>query len=316
MQTISDVTVNLALSFPKLINALQCAFTENITVPPRLHFDIENPSASRETTLLMMPAWQVGDVAGVKLVTVAPDNHKHQLPSIQGTYLLFDVKTGALKATMDAPSLTAKRTAAASALAARFLSRENSKILLVVGTGTLAPQLIEAHASVRPIEIVYVWGRNIEKAQRVCQQVKHLGLKCEAIENLKEHVIKADIISCATLSTKPLIFGEWLQKGQHLDMVGAYRPDMREMDDQCLLRSQIFVDNMESALRETGDLAIPLHEKVIFPEDIKADLFSICDKSYIFKRKVEDITVFKSVGHALEDLTAAKLVAEYINTSV
>jgi len=315
MQTISEVTVNLALSYPKLIKALQLAFTENIIVPPRLHFDIENPSASRETTLLMMPAWQAGDVAGIKLVTVAPDNHQHQLPTIQGTYLLFDVKTGTLKASMDAPSLTAKRTAAASALASRFLSRGDSKTLLVVGTGTLSSQLIEAHSSVRPIKTVYVWGRSLAKAELVCQQVKHLGLECIAVSNLKEHVNKADIISCATLSTEPLIFGEWLQKGQHLDMVGAYRPDMREMDDECLRRSMIFVDNMESALRETGDLAIPLKVGVIQPEHIKADLFSMCDKSYVFERKYEDITVFKSVGHALEDMTAAKIVAEYVNTN-
>jgi len=314
METISEVTVNRALSYPKLINGLERAFTENITVPPRLHFDIENPSASRETTLLMMPAWQAGDVAGVKLVTVAPDNYKHQLPSIQGTYLLFDVKTGTLKASMDAPSLTAKRTAAASALASRFLSRENSETLLVIGTGTLSPQLIEAHASVRPIKTVYVWGRSLAKSQSVCQKVRHLGLDCMAVEDLKEYALKADIISCATLSTEPLIFGEWLQKGQHLDMVGAYRPDMREMDDECLLRSQVFVDNFESALRETGDLAIPLQSNIILPEHIKADLFSMCSRDYVFKRKEEDITIFKSVGHALEDLTAAKIVAEYVSS--
>jgi ornithine cyclodeaminase/alanine dehydrogenase-like protein (mu-crystallin family) len=312
MKTITAEMVNHALPFPKLIKALQQAFTENIIVPPRLHFDIENPSASRETTLLMMPAWQAGDVAGIKLVTVAPDNHLHQLPSIQGTYLLFDVCKGSLKATMDAPSLTAKRTAAASALASQFLSKTDSETLLIIGTGTLAPQLIEAHASVRPIKKVYVWGRTLAKAERVCQQVKHLELECEAIENLKNHISQADIISCATLSTKPLIFGEWLRAGQHLDMVGAYRPDMREMDDQCLLRSQVFVDNMESALRETGDLAIPLKKKVITANHIKADLFSLCGNTYVFKRQATDITVFKSVGHALEDLTAAKVVAEYI----
>jgi ornithine cyclodeaminase/alanine dehydrogenase-like protein (mu-crystallin family) len=169
MQNILAATVNRVLPYPKLINALKKAFTENITVPPRLHFDIDNPQASRETTLLMMPAWQAGNVAGIKLVTVAPDNHLYQLPSIQGTYLLFDVKTGALKASIDAPSLTAKRTAAASALAARFLSREDSEVLLIVGTGTLAPQLIAAHASVRPIKTVYVWGRSLVKAQLVCQ---------------------------------------------------------------------------------------------------------------------------------------------------
>jgi len=311
MKIISADTVNQALSFPKLINGLQKAFTENITVPPRLHFDIENPGASRETTLLMMPAWQAGDVAGIKLVTVAPDNHQHQLPSIQGTYLLFDVKTGSLKASMDAPTLTAKRTAAASALASRYLSRPDSETLLIVGTGTLASQLIAAHASVRPIKKVYVWGRSLAKAEMICQQVKHLNIECEAVENLKEYVTKADIISCATLSTEPLVFGEWLKAGQHLDMVGAYRPDMREMDDECLIRSKIFVDNMESALRETGDLAIPIAKQVISALDITADLFSLCSGKTIFDRELADITIFKSVGHALEDLVAAKIVATY-----
>lgn len=312
MLSINAETVHQALTFPKLVNALQIAFTESIEVPPRLHFDMENPTASRETTLLMMPAWQAGEVAGIKLVTVAPENSQKNLPSIQGTYILLDVDTGSMKAMMDAPSLTAKRTAAASALASRYLSRENSQTLLVVGTGTLAPQLIAAHASVRPITQVYVWGRDINKAQQVCQQVEHLNVTCTAVDDLKAYVNKADIISCATLSTEPLIFGEWLQEGQHLDMVGAYRPDMREMDDACLTRSKVFVDNLESAVRETGDIAIPLAEKVIEIADINADLFSLCRKSFEFKRNANDITVFKSVGHALEDLAAAKLVFDFV----
>ncbi|MDO6446647.1 ornithine cyclodeaminase family protein [Colwellia sp. 1_MG-2023] len=312
MLSINAETVHQALTFPKLVNALEIAFTESIEVPPRLHFDMENPTASRETTLLMMPAWQAGDVAGIKLVTVAPENSQKNLPSIQGTYILLDVDTGSMKAMMDAPSLTAKRTAAASALASRYLSRENSQTLLVVGTGTLAPQLIAAHASVRPITQVYVWGRDINKAQQVCHQVEDLNVTCTAVDDLKAYVNKADIISCATLSTEPLIFGKWLQDGQHLDMVGAYRPDMREMDDACLTRSKVFVDNFESAVRETGDIAIPLAEKVIEIADINADLFSLCRKSFEFKRNANDITVFKSVGHALEDLAAAKLVFDFV----
>ena len=315
MLSINAEAVDKALTFPKLVNALQIAFTESIDVPPRLHFDMENPKASRETTLLMMPAWQAGDVAGIKLVTVAPENNQKNLPSIQGTYILLDVDTGSMKAMMDAPSLTAKRTAAASALASRFLSRENSTTLLVVGTGTLAPQLIAAHASVRPITQVYVWGRDINKAQQVCQQVEHLNVTCTAVDDLEHYVKQADIISCATLSTEPLIFGKWLTAGQHLDMVGAYRPDMREMDDECLIRSKVFVDNLESAVRETGDIAIPLADKVIEIADINADLFSLCRKTFEFKRNNRDITVFKSVGHALEDLAAAKLVFDFVENS-
>jgi len=315
MLTINASSVDKSLSFPKLISALNIAFTADITVPPRLHFDMENPKSSRETTLLMMPAWQAGDVAGIKLVTVAPENSSKNLPSIQGTYLLLDVDTGSMKAMIDAPSLTAKRTAAASALASKYLSREDSEKLLIIGTGTLAPQLIEAHASVRPIKQVYVWGRDIEKAKRVCQQVAHLDLLCFAIEDLSEHIGEVDIISCATLSKDPLVFGKWLKHGQHLDMVGAYRPDMREMDDECLRKATVFVDNFEGALRETGDIKIPLATGVISKEDIKADLFALCRKEYRFNRNKEEITLFKSVGHALEDLTAARLVFEQLDTS-
>jgi ornithine cyclodeaminase/alanine dehydrogenase-like protein (mu-crystallin family) len=315
MLFINAETVHQALTFPKLVNALQVAFTENIQVPPRLHFDIENPKASRETTLLMMPAWQVGNVAGIKLVTVAPENGQKNLPTIQGTYLLLDVDTGSMKAMMDAPSLTAKRTAAASALASRYLSRKDSNTLLVIGTGTLAPHLIAAHASVRPIKQIFVWGRNFKKAQEVCQQVAYLNISCTAVEDLECYVKQADIISCATMSTKPLIFGKWLKEGQHLDMVGAYRPDMREMDDECLTRSAIFVDNFESAVRETGDIAIPLAESVITKNDINSDLFALCRNTFSFNRDKSDITVFKSVGHALEDLAAAKLVFEFVENS-
>jgi len=313
MLTIDANAVEQSLNFSELIIALDNAFTADITVPPRLHFDMDNPKSSRETTLLIMPAWQAGDVAGVKLVTVAPENSGKDLPSIQGTYLLLDVDTGSMKAMIDAPSLTAKRTAAASALAAKYLSRENSEKLLMVGTGTLAPQLIEAHASIRPIKQVYVWGRDIEKAKKVCQQVAHLDLLCTAIEDIAAHVGEVDIISCATLSKDPLILGEWLKPGQHLDMVGAYRPDMREMDDACLAKGKVFVDNYEGALRETGDIKIPLDNGIIKKQDIKADLFSLCRKEYTYERKTDDISIFKSVGHALEDLTAARLVFEQLN---
>ncbi|GHE86629.1 ornithine cyclodeaminase family protein [Thalassotalea profundi] len=309
MINISEEQVNNALDFSTLVPALKQAFTTDICVPSRLHYDMENPKASRETTLLMMPAWQAGDVAGVKLVTVAPDNGLKNLPSIQGTYLLFDINNGSIKAMMDAPALTAKRTAAASALASQFLSREDSKSLLIVGTGTLAPQLIAAHTNVRPINQVYVWGRTLAKAQAVCEQVSELNIECIPVDDIQSYAKQVDIISCATLSTTPLIFGHWLQPGQHVDMVGAYRPDMREMDDACLVGNKIFVDNFDGALRETGDIAIPLKTGIISKKDIKADLFSLCKGEYQVNRKASDITIFKSVGHALEDLIAAKLVA-------
>lgn len=313
MKNISAEQVSQALPYEQLVPALEEAFASDVVVPARQHFDIKNEAATRETTLLIMPAWQENHVAGVKLVTVAPENATKNLPSIQGTYVLFDVATGAVKALMDAPALTAKRTAAASALASKYLSHKDSESLLVIGTGTLSSQLIAAHASVRPIKNVYVWGRSIDKAKGVCQKVKSLGLSCQAIESIDDYIAKVDIISCATMSQQPLVFGNKLVPGQHLDMVGAYRPDMREMDDDCLKRSMLFVDNTESALRETGDLAIPLAQGVITPDHVNADLFALCKQTYVFERPDDAITVFKSVGHALEDLAAANLVSQNLS---
>ena len=296
------------LDLAQLVNALQKGFAADIEVPIRQHYDIPNPQASRETTLLMMPAWQAGQDIGIKLVTVAPDNYQHHLPSIQGTYVLMDAQKGGIKALIDAPTLTAKRTAAASALASRYLSREDSETLLMVGTGTLAPQLIEAHCAVRPIKNILIWGRNKEKAQQIAKRFSYLDKKTQVVEDIPSGAAQADIISVATLSSMPLLQGEWLKPGQHIDLVGAYRPDMREADDTCLLRSQIFVDNRETASKETGDLAIPLKENVINQGDIKADLFALCRNDYRVTRRPQDMTLFKSVGHALEDLVAAQLL--------
>lgn len=315
MTFITAEQINQLAKPHQLIDKLQNAFASDIETPLRQHYDIPNPDSSRETTLLMMPSWQVGKDIGVKLVSVVPESYKYQLPSIKGVYVLIDAKTGQVKAMLDAPSLTAKRTAAASALASRFLSDPNSKSLLMIGTGTLSSELIEAHCAVRPIEQVYVWGRNHEKAHQVVKRTAHLSVNVEAVSNLDDAIGKVDIISCATMSITPLIKGSLLKPGQHLDMVGAYRPDMREADDQCLLSSRIVVDNYQGALKETGDLAIPLKNNVIRKEKIEADLFELCREQKHFERNNSDITFFKSVGHALEDLAAAQLIVEKLRES-
>lgn len=304
--------IQQSLDFPSLVAALKKAFASDIETPLRQHFDIPNPESSRETTLLMMPSWQSGADIGVKLVTVTPESFKFQLPSIQGMYVLFDAVKGCVKATMDAPALTAKRTAAASALASQFISRPDSKRLLMVGTGTLSPQLIQAHCAVRPINEVLVWGRDAAKAQAVVDSLSLSNTKISICEDLESGVKQVDIISVATLSQQPLILGKWLQPGQHLDLVGAYRPDMREADNEVMQRARIVVDNYQGACKENGDIAIPLKEGIISQDDIEADLFSLCKGQASFNRQDGDISVFKSVGHALEDLAAAQLLVSKI----
>ena len=295
------------LDYKSLINALQTAFCEEYSVPVRQHYNYENPGEDIDSTLLLMPAWKKGGFLGVKLVTVSPNNSRHKLPSIQGIYTLFDAQSGTPLAQLDAPTLTNLRTAAASALASSYLSRKNADTLLMVGTGSLAPYLIRAHLSVRPIQKVYVWGRNFSKAQHLVKNLRHLKIPVVAVESLQDTISKVSIISCATLSQRPLIKGQYLIAGQHIDLVGSYKPDMREADDETVQRASLFVDTLEGASKESGDLFQPLQNGIIQKRDIKSDLFGICRNGFS-RTKDDEITLFKSVGHALEDLAAAELV--------
>lgn len=312
MQIITNQQLESALSYPTLIQALHTAFCENITVPLRHHHQYKNPTAGIDSTLLLMPAWKSGEYMGIKIVTVSPNNAQYQLPSIHGVYLLFDATTGAPIAQMDAKMLTSRRTAAASALASSFLSRKDSHTLLMVGTGALAPCLIEAHAAVRPIEKVLVWGRNFAKAQQLAATLNLSSLNIQPIEQIEMGIAEADIISCATLSEQPLVFGKHLKTGQHLDLVGSFKPDMREADDVAIQKASVFVDTLEGATKECGDILSPLQSGILKMEDIQADLFGICQANSFYRKNDAEITLFKSVGHALEDLAAARLVFEML----
>lgn len=308
MRYFSATELQRKLDFPTLIDALEHAFQADYQVPMRHHHTYYNNLTGEKDTLLLMPAWEVGGYLGVKMVTVAPQNTRLQLPSIQGIYTLFDTKNGIPLVQMDARMLTNLRTAAASALAAKYLARTDSKTLLMVGTGSLAPFLIHAHCNVCPIEKVYIWGRNLAKAEQTKGAVTNLSIDVEVVNNLEKIVPLVDIVSCATLSQTSLILGHWLQSGQHIDLVGSYQPHTREADDEVMRRARIYVDTHEGATKESGDIVLPLQNKVIQPSDIIADLFQLCSKKKIGRQQADEITVFKSVGHALEDLAAAKLM--------
>ncbi|WP_070786757.1 ornithine cyclodeaminase family protein [Flavobacterium crassostreae] len=313
---ISDAFVEENCNFESLIESLRQGFrASQIEVPMRHHHDFPNPEEGMDSTLLLMPAFNPGNDLGVKIVTVSPNNGKHDLPAIQGVYIYMDAQKGGIKAILDAKSLTAKRTASTSALASSYLSRENASSLLMVGTGALACNLIQAHASVRPITTVYVWGRNLEKAKAVCEELKDFPFSCEAVSSIEEYSKKVDIISCATLSATPLIEGKWLQEGQHLDLVGAYKKDMREADDDAITKSSVFIDTYQGGLKESGDILIPLQNNIITKEDIKADLFELCSDAKKGRSSDNEITYFKSVGHALEDLVAASYFYHEYSTS-
>ncbi|RMG79475.1 MAG: ornithine cyclodeaminase family protein, partial [Bacteroidetes bacterium] len=300
-------TLETRLPMPRLIEALRMAFQTDFHVPPRHHHAFSPPNTSLDSTLLLMPAWDAGAYLGVKTVIVSPENRQIGKPSIQGIYTLFDQKTGAPLAQMDAPALTALRTAATSALAASYLARSSADSLLVIGTGALAPWLIRAHAAIRPIRKVWIWGRNFEHAQKCCARLRLPQADILPVRRLKEVLPKADIISCATLSKTPLVEGKYLRAGQHLDLVGSYKPDMREADDEVVKKAVIYADILENAIKESGDLAIPLKSGILRKEDLRGDLPGLCRGQFPGRENENDITLFKSVGHALEDLAAAIL---------
>ncbi len=311
MVQISDDFINNNTDFPELIAALKKGFaSEEILVPMRHHHDFPNPEMGADSTLLLMPAWHSGKMSGVKIATVSPENGRFDLPSIQAVYVLMDALKGSMKAILQAKSLTAKRTAAASALASSFLSRTDASSMLMIGTGALSANLILAHASVRPIKNVYVWGRTLAKAQAICDGFEGEAFECHAVETIAEKITDVDIISCATLSKTPLVLGKYLKKGQHIDLVGAYRKDMREADDETLTKASVYIDTFQGGLKESGDIAIPLKSGVLKEEDIKGDLFGLCSDKTKGRSRPDEITYFKSVGHALEDLMAASYYYE------
>ena len=310
MRVVTAAEVDAALSFPALIEALREAFRSEITVPVRHHHTIERPGQAAATHLLM-PAWTSGEgrnYLGAKIVNVFPDNGRRGLPSIFGTYLLMSGDTGETLAAIDGTRLTAWRTAAASALAAQYLAREEASRLVMVGAGALAPMLVRAHASVRPIRRAMLWNHNRARAEALAVDLASTDLEVDVVDDLAAAVSDADIISCATLSREPLVKGAWLKAGAHLDLVGAYSPAMRESDDDCVRRARLFVDTRGGALKEGGDIVQPMADGLIDKGDILADLFDLCRGAVKPERAAGDITLFKSVGTAIEDIACAMLV--------
>ena len=306
MRILDAETVADALPYGELIGVLRDAFAGDIDVPLRAHHDVPVPDG-QDATLLLMPAWQRGQSIGVKIATVFPDNSKHALPAVFASYFLLNGETGEPLAVLDGTELTVRRTACASALASSYLSREDSACLAMVGTGNLAPHLIRAHATARPIRNVIVWGRRPEKARELAASLDNEAYSVVAAEDLREAVAAADIVSCATLSSEPLVFGDWLEPGQHLDLVGAFKPDMREADDAALEKAAVYVDTRAGALSEAGEIVQAIAVGVIAADDIRGELTELCRGDVEGRTSDTEITVFKSVGTALEDLAAANL---------
>lgn len=306
---ISSDAINAKLDYPSLIAALKTAFASNWTVPVRHHHPISIPGEA-DQVLLLMPAWEGGKSVGVKLVTITPGNGARNLPAVQGIYLLLDGATGIPKVLMEGTTLTVRRTAAASALAASYCARKDASVHLMVGAGALSRPLIEAHRAARPIRKTLLWARKPEQAEAKAAALGKAGIAVEVAHDLEAAARQADIISCATLSSEPLIRGAWLKPGAHLDLVGAYLPELRESDDEAVQRATLFCDTRGGALKEGGDLVQPLKAGIIKESRVVAELADLCKGKHPGRKREDEITLFKSVGTAVEDLAAAKLMLE------
>jgi len=300
-------TTHDRLPMAALIDALRAMAIEGCTVPPRQVHTIGGGEAAGH--LLTMPAWQAGRYLGIKNVTVFPANGARGLPAVHAVYTLFDAATGVPLAQIDGTALTARRTAAMSALAASHLARGDASRLLVVGCGRVASLIPAAMVAVRPIERVLVWNHRAEGARELARCLAEQGFRANATDDLHGAVQQADIVSCATLATQPLIRGEWLQPGTHLDLMGSFTPDMREADAQCVARARVFVDQ-EEALAKAGDLVQAVSEGAFTRDALQGTLEQLCRGHCGGRANASEITLFKSVGSAWQDLAAASLVVD------
>lgn len=322
METIDVAQTRALLPFDLLIDAMRTKFIEGCEAPLR-HSHVVGagtqagngqPNAgvgmvsetAQAGTLLLMPAWQAGRFLGIKMVSIFPGNAALGLPGLHSIYLLLDARTGVPLLQLDGNEITSRRTAAASALAASYLAREDASRLLIVGAGRVAACLAQAYRVVRPIDEVRVWNRSTDSAVRLALRLRSEGIDARVADDLESSVRWADIVSCATLSTQPLVFGAWLRPGTHLDLIGGFTPAMRESDDACFQGTRVFVDT-EEALMKAGDLLEPMRSGAFDASQVQATLAKLSRLEKQGRGSAHEVTVFKSVGNALEDLAAAEL---------
>jgi len=301
MDIVSAAEVHAICDYRKLAAALLEAHGGAEPLVDRSELHAIGPHGERQTWFTL-PAFQPGVAMGAKLVSVMPANPRlhPEIPAIQALYVLFDGTDGTPVAIIDATAMTYRKTAADSALGCDILSVADAKVLLMVGAGGLAPHLVAAHRAVRPsISETLVWARRIDRAVALASEVGG-----RAVASLESAVLRADIISCATASTAPLVLGAWLKPGAHLDLVGAFSADMRECDDDAVMRARLFVDSRWFAIDQPGDLGDPIRRGVISRDRVEADLFELARGSPV-RRQPGDITLYKNGGGGHLDLFTA-----------
>jgi len=308
MRYISAAELDAKLEFPPLVEALRDLFRRGVDEARAIH--LSQPLAEgRRNDWLLLPAWQFDRHMGVKLVSVFAHNEAKGLASVQGLYVLFDGSSGLPLAAIDGAAITLWKTAANSALAASYLARKDVRRLLMVGAGALAPYLARAHCAMRPIAQLMIWNRTVSKAEHMAATLMRPGLSVEVVSDLAAAVARADIVSCATMASTPIVKGAWLAPGTHLDLVGAYRPETREADDEAIRRARVFIDAWFTAGEHCGDICQPLAAALLRKEDI-TDTFQLARGERPGRQRDDEITLFKSGGGGHEDLGTAQHILE------
>lgn len=308
MKIIEAEQVDRALDFPTLIDALAAGFGQDFGMPPRQVFRLA-PDTPSHDGFALLPAWNES-LIGVKMFTYFPDNEAAGYPSLHSKIMLFGRAHGEPLALVDGTSVTYWRTAAVSALAARLLARPDATRLLLLGTGRLALPLVAAHLAVRDIRQVCLWGRDSAKVAllRARLQARHPAVAFVVAADLAASAAASDIIVSATGSATPLLRGEWISPGCHIDLLGNHSPDRRECDTALIAGSEVYVDSRDNVLREAGELLIPIAEGAFSASAIRGELKDLCRSGAPGRRAAGQVTVFKSVGTALSDLITAELV--------
>jgi 1-pyrroline-2-carboxylate reductase [NAD(P)H] len=310
MRVIEAADVHGVLEFPGLVDALRMAFAAPAGMPRRMVFRLDDNDTTHDAFALL-PAW-TDEVIGVKAFTYLPGNAAAGRQILHSKILLFDRPTGRPLDLVDGTSVTYWRTAAVAALAADYLARRDAQRLLVCGTGNLAPYMTLAHAAVRPLTDIAIWGRNRDRAAKTVELVRQTRpeLACRVADDLEAEARQADIISCATGAHDPIIFGDWVRPGTHTDFFGNHERTGRECDTELIVKARVFVDSRTNVLNEAGEILIPIEEGCVDASVIIGELSDLCSRTLSGRVSDDEITLFKSVGTALSDLATAQLVAQ------
>ncbi len=307
-----------AASFTTLVDELAAMHREPIGLVDEMLMESTDAN-SNVSHFFIRTGWQPEKAVGAKVITVFPRNNlKRTWPSIQAVYILFEGANGTPIACLDGTALTWLKTASDSALGSRLLSRENIESMLMIGAGQMAPHLVAAHCEIRPsLKTVHIWNRTADKAEDLCARLSTRipDVSFTPVTDIETSAASADLICSAIGCEQPILHGEWLKPGAHVDLIGAYTADMREADDQCLQRGSLFVDARETTIHHIGELMIPLGSGAISESDVLADLSDLCQQRHTGRQSDDEITVFKNGGGGHLDLMCARILHQHCQDS-